>query len=174
MNNDFKFCPMCSGKLVISKESHDEHLRQICSSCGFIFYQNPFPAVLAVIEKEDQVLLVKRKNNPGKGYWTLPGGFVEIGQNFESALRSEISEEIGVKIKSFSYFGSYKSEYQNEFLCEDVVCVAFKIEVDSMEFKAGSDVADVKFFPKNNLPKIAPLKDAQLIIKRLIDEGIPK
>ena len=108
----FKFCPLCGGKLRRKKPLGDEKTREVCQKCGFIFYQNPTPAVLAVIEKKGKILLTKRAINPYKGYWDLPGGFVEIGQNLEEALAKEIKEELGVEIKSFSFLASFPSQYK--------------------------------------------------------------
>ncbi len=163
---------MCAGSLTVQREARDEHDRLTCLKCGFVFYQNPMPTVLAIIEKDDQLLLVKRKNKPFKNSWTLPGGFVEVGQNLEMALRQEIQEELGVKIDDFSYFGSYVSQYHTKFIMEDIVCTVFKTTINNYEFKIGSDVADAKFFPKSGLPEIAPFKDVQAIIKKLIKEKL--
>ena len=87
MSNKFKFCPLCSARLVKKKHPQDEHKRLTCQKCGFIFYQNPTPTVLAIIQKGNKILLTKRAISPYKGWWDIPGGFVETGQNLEQAVR---------------------------------------------------------------------------------------
>lgn len=59
----------------------------------------PIPAVAAVIRKKDRLLLVKRKNEPSRGQWSLPGGRIEVGERIEEALKREIKEELKVKIE---------------------------------------------------------------------------
>lgn len=171
MNKNYNYCPFCKGNLETKKTQPDGTLRQICQECGYVFYQNPSPTVSAIIEKDDQLLLIKRKFEPNKGCWDLPGGFVEIGQNLEDALASEVKEEIGIGIKSSRYFCSTVSFYNTEYMIENIVGIAFKVEVDSYDFVPGSDAQEVKFFNKNNLPKIAAFDDVQLTIQKLIQEN---
>ena len=141
MVNQFKYCLLCGGNLIRKNHDHDEHTRLTCKNCGFILFQNPTPTVLAIIEKEvsevpkvseaskarGEILLVKRAIEPYKGYWDLPGGFVEIGQNLETALKQEIKEEIGVEVNSLIYFGSFISNYQANKICEPICCTIFKV-----------------------------------------------
>lgn len=170
MNKKYTYCSLCRGSLEKKKTEPDNILRLVCSSCGYTRFQNPTPTILAIIEKNNQLLLVKRKHDPHQGYWDLPGGFLEVGQNLEAALKAEIKEEIGVGVKSSTYFKSSVSSYQTKYLVENVVGVAFKVEVDSYDFVPGSDVLEVKFFDKNNLPPVAPFKDVQESIDKLIKE----
>jgi len=170
INQAYKFCPLCTGKFITRDVLGDEYTRLVCPDCSYIYYSNPHPTVIAIIEKKDQLLLVKRKNDPHAGFWDLPGGFVESGQNLETALAAELEEEIGVGIKSSQYFASFVSKYPTQHMKRSIVGIAFKVEVASENFQAKSDVTAVKYFPKNDLPKIAPLQDVQLAIKKLLKE----
>ena len=72
----FRFCPKCGGKLA-TKKQHGRALL-ICTECNFVFYQNSAPTASAIItNKAGDVLLVKRAIQPKKGYWDLPGGFLD-------------------------------------------------------------------------------------------------
>lgn len=168
MSSKFKFCPLCQGRLRRKRQPQDEYSRLVCQSCGFIFYQNPIPTVLAVIEKGNKVLLCKRAKRPYKGYWDLPGGFVEIGQNLEVALKEEIKEELGVEVKSFSFFCSFPSTYRIKKMTEDLVGIVFKVKLKSLDFKPGSDVSQVGWFDKKSLPKLPPHPDVQKTFKKLL------
>jgi NADH pyrophosphatase NudC (nudix superfamily) len=170
INKAYKFCPLCKGQFSAKDISGDEHTRLVCPDCDYVYYSNPHPTVIAIIEKDDQLLLVKRKNDPHAGFWDLPGGFVESGQTLETALAAELEEEIGAKIKSSQYFASFVSEYPTQYMKRSIVGVVFKVEVISQNFEAKSDTTAVKYFPKNNLPEIAPLQDIQLAIKKLLKE----
>ncbi len=71
----------------------DDKPRRVCQTCDFIDYQNPKIVAGAVVTKGDQILLCKRAIEPRKGYWTLPAGFMELGENVEDAARREAQEE---------------------------------------------------------------------------------
>jgi len=60
--------------------------------------ERPIVGVGAVIVDEGRVVLIKRKYEPLKGHWSLPGGMVEIGETLESALSREMLEETGLRV----------------------------------------------------------------------------
>lgn len=166
----FSFCPLCGYKLITKFMPLDGEKRLVCSNCGFVFYQNPPPTVLAFVEKGNKVLLVKRAINPYKGYWDLPGGFVEIGQTIESALKQEIKEELGVEINTMSFISSFAAYYKIKHLKEEVINLIFKVTLTRENFKIGSDVTDAKWFLKTNLPKLVPQKAVKIAFEKLIQK----
>jgi 8-oxo-dGTP diphosphatase len=70
-------------------------------------YKNPTPTVDAIIQKNSQILLVKRKKEPFKGYLVLPGGFVNEGERVEDAVKREIKEETSLNIELIDILGVY-------------------------------------------------------------------
>jgi 8-oxo-dGTP diphosphatase len=70
-------------------------------------YKNPTPTVDAIIQKNSQILLVKRKKDPFKGYLVLPGGFVNEGERVEDAAKREIKEETSLDIELMDILGVY-------------------------------------------------------------------
>lgn len=70
-------------------------------------YKNPTPTVDAIIQKDSQILLVKRKKDPFKGYLVLPGGFVNEGERVEDAAKREIKEETSLDIELIDILGVY-------------------------------------------------------------------
>jgi 8-oxo-dGTP diphosphatase len=70
-------------------------------------HRNPTPTVDAIIQKDSQILLVKRKNEPYKGYFALPGGFVNEGERVEDAAKREAKEETSLDIKLVNILGVY-------------------------------------------------------------------
>ncbi|MEO1321885.1 MAG: NUDIX hydrolase [Pseudomonadota bacterium] len=71
----------------------DDKERRVCQRCDFIDYQNPKIVAGSVVTKGEQILLCKRDIEPRKGFWTLPAGFMELGETVEDAARREAQEE---------------------------------------------------------------------------------
>lgn len=165
------FCPKCGSKLQLKKLTCEDKKRLICTNpkCSFIFYQNPTPTTFAIIEKNNQVLLIKRKINPFKGDWDLPGGFVEENETLEQALGREVKEETNLEIISYNYYGSALTAYTNKSdnhlgqnLGSCFICLT------QGELKPGDDAIELKFFPWKKLPdNLADFTDVKdMLFKR--------
>lgn len=104
----FAFCPHCGSPLF--KEDGPRSKR--CENCGFTFYLNPAAATAALItDKEGRLLLTRRAFEPMKGTLDLPGGFAELDETIEDALRREVKEELGVEIEHLTFIGSRPNRY---------------------------------------------------------------
>jgi ADP-ribose pyrophosphatase YjhB (NUDIX family)/ribosomal protein S27AE len=90
----YKYCPQCGMTLVTAEISGRERL--LCENCGFIYWGECSIGVGGVLLREGRCLLVQRAHNPGKGRWTIPGGFVETDETLETAVRRELREETGL------------------------------------------------------------------------------
>jgi ADP-ribose pyrophosphatase YjhB (NUDIX family) len=108
-----KFCMRCGHRVELREES--ERLRPVCPHCGWVHYFAPQVAAVALLTHgADEVLLVQRGEDPGKGLWGLPGGFVELGETAEGALVREVLEEtgyasrVGPILGVWSYFNHIK------------------------------------------------------------------
>jgi len=95
-----RFCPACGGELIIA-EPHP-----VCARCGLVFYRNPLPAVILVLEKDEKVLLARRAAAPARGQLGLPGGFVDLGENPIIAAARELKEETTLTGASFELIGA--------------------------------------------------------------------
>lgn len=130
-----------------------DHLpRQVCQECGFIFYQNSKPTASAIItNSQGQLLLVKRNMNPRKGYWDLPGGFLEEGEDPIKGLKREMKEELNVNVKVGSlvgiYIDDYSCSYQSKTLNIAYVAKPLKGKMTPMD-----DVSEIKWFSKTKIP----------------------
>jgi ADP-ribose pyrophosphatase YjhB (NUDIX family) len=96
-NHHYRYCPHCATPL----DSVLEGLRPrpTCPSCGFVQYLNPPLAATILLTRGDRVLMARRTIEPRCGYWTLPGGYVELGESAEEAAVREAKEEVGVDVR---------------------------------------------------------------------------
>lgn len=114
----------------------------------------------AIIPYKDKLLLIKRKNDPFKDHYALPGGIVEYGEKIEDALLREVEEEVGVKGKIYKLSGVYSEPARDPR--GHFVSVCF-IVLPEGEPRAGSDAKAVELFGLDALPKLA--FDHEKIIK---------
>jgi 8-oxo-dGTP diphosphatase len=105
-----------------------------------------------VIIKRKQILLVKRRFEPYKGFWAIPGGFVEDGETVEDAARREVLEETGVKVKLVKLFGVYSDPKRDP---RGNISVAFIAKPLSKETGGDVEVEEVRWFKLDELPPLA-------------------
>jgi ADP-ribose pyrophosphatase YjhB (NUDIX family) len=139
-----KFCERC-GHALERRVVEDNHTRPVCPACGFIVYLSPPIAAGVIAERADgKIALVLRGENPGKGLWGLPAGFMEIDETVEQAARRECLEETGLEITLGDLFGVWSYHHKEKQTAG--VLVLYTARVDGGEPRAGSDSVDVKFF----------------------------
>ena len=101
-------------------------------------------AVDVIIRTPDGVVLIKRKNEPYKGMWAIPGGFVRYGEKVEDAAAREVKEETSLKVKLGKLVGVYSDPKRDPR--GHVVSVCFLAERAGGRLKASSDAQDTKIF----------------------------
>ncbi len=141
----YHYCPNCQKKYSESKHKLGEIS---CNQCGFTVYNNPAPAVGVIIVQQEKILLAKRKLNPFKGHWDTPGGFVDVGESPEEACIRELEEETHLKIKVKDYISAYPDQYQDN----PTLVIGYEAEIIEGTMKAEDDVAELKWFPLDDLP----------------------
>lgn len=96
-SSGYRYCPWCGHGLVILPINGTRKLA--CPRCPFVNWNNPVPvAVVIVPTLSGEVVLVRRKRDPGAGFWALPGGFVEPYESPDDAAAREVWEETGVHV----------------------------------------------------------------------------
>lgn len=111
-------------------------------------YRNPLPTVDIIIEVNEGIVLIKRKNPPFG--WALPGGFVDYGESLEEAARREAKEETGLEVALLSQLGAYSDPARDPR--QHTLSVVF-IAGATGKPKASDDAAEVKVFAVPDLPK---------------------
>jgi ADP-ribose pyrophosphatase YjhB (NUDIX family) len=101
-----KYCSKCGGSVGRKIPEKDTHERWVCDACGFVHYQNPLIVVGCVAERNGKVLLCKRSIEPRYGYWTVPAGFMELGETLAGGAARETLEEACATVELGRLFAS--------------------------------------------------------------------
>ena len=102
---------------------------------------------------EIKVLLINRKNEPFKGQWAVPGGFVDINEELEDAVARELAEETGlrgVQLEQMHTFGTVGRDPRGRQISIAFMGIATK---GQDKIKAGDDAAKTQWFDIEKLPK---------------------
>lgn len=146
-----KFCPKCGNKFI-KRLVHDRQ-RLICPKCGYIFYDNPIPAVGAIIIKDGKILCTRRAFYPFVGEWDLPGGFLEGDEEPIGGLKREIKEETGLEIEPIRIIGAYQDKYHHESgETSSVTSIFYLTKIKGGKIQVADDISKIKFFPLDKLP----------------------
>jgi ADP-ribose pyrophosphatase YjhB (NUDIX family) len=157
--SEYKYCPVC--QQILTLENSDNKSRLECTRCGFVHYQNPLPVVSILIEDEGRVLLGKRLENPGKGKWALPSGYIEYGDDFLTTGIQEAKEETGLEVEIKSIINVMSSFYSPKF---HFLAIYLKANIIQGELEAGDDLEEVKWFsPGEKLTDMAFEEDQEML-----------
>lgn len=129
----------------------DDRERDVCAHCGFVDYRNPKIVVGSVLSFEGMILLCRRAIDPRRGYWTLPAGYLEIGETAEDGALREAYEEARVR----PVLGQVLAVYSVPRISQ--VQIIFRGTLDSPDFAPGPESLDVQLFawPQIPWPEIA-------------------
>jgi ADP-ribose pyrophosphatase YjhB (NUDIX family) len=141
-----KFCTLCGQNLSLRIPEADDRERHVCNACGHVHYQNPRIIVCALPCYEDKVLLCRRAIEPRHGLWTLPGGFMELGESTLDAARRETLEEAGARIDVLELYALY------HILHIDQVHMFYRARLRDLEFAAGVESLEVRLFREDEIP----------------------
>ena len=147
---DFKFCPRC-GSAVLHEERFAK-LRPVCPQCGWIHFVDPKVAAAVLIVQDGRVLLVRRVNEPFRGLWTLPAGFVDGGEDPAQEAERECLEETGLSVRVtrlFDIVAGREHPRGADFI------IVYQAEIIGGDMAPGDDADAVEWFDKNNLPPLA-------------------
>jgi 8-oxo-dGTP diphosphatase len=151
MRSEFiKFCPRCGTPVL--QQYHFGQMRPVCPACGWIFFADPKVAAAVLVEREGRILLVQRANEPFRGLWTTPAGFVNAGEDPAVAAVRECLEETGleVEIKGIIDIVSGREHPRgSDFI------IFYRGEAGLGEAEANDDAAAVGWFERDHLPELA-------------------
>ena len=141
-----RHCKACGAATEYRIPADDNRERATCTGCGAVHYENPLNVVGTVPAWQDQVLLCRRNIEPRHGYWTLPAGFMELGETAaEGALRETI-EEAGAHVEMGPLFTFLNVVRVGQ------VHLYFRARLLDTEFAPGPETIEVQLFREDEIP----------------------
>ncbi|MBS0358773.1 MAG: NAD(+) diphosphatase [Proteobacteria bacterium] len=159
-DKNHQFCSRCGSTTVHRSKSFERE----CTSCELKFFPRISPSIIVLIKKNDH-LLMARGPHFSPGIYGLIAGFVEVGESIEEAVHREVREEVGLKIKNLSYFGSQAWPFP------DSLMIAFTADYESGEIVIDkNEIENANWYKYDNLPGRPSMSVS--IASKLIDNFI--
>lgn len=142
---DRRFCGRCGQKMETSRTER----AMICPECGMIEYPKISPAIITAITHGEKLLMTKYAGGAYRN-WALVAGFVEVGETFKGAVRREVMEEVGLKVKNITY---YKSQ---PWAFSDSAMIGFFAQLDGDEeiTLQKDELSTARWFDRKDIPEI--------------------
>ena len=150
-----KYCAGCASRLELREENGAT--RPVCPACGRVVYYDPKVAAVTILVRQQEVLLVRRANQPGYGLWSVPGGYVDRGEVVEEAAKREVLEETGLIVDVDGLVGLFSEEGR------PVIVAAFNGIERGGQLVSGPETLEVGFFALDSLPPMAFPGDAGIL-----------
>jgi ADP-ribose pyrophosphatase YjhB (NUDIX family) len=141
------YCSNCGSKdiLWIIPEGETHH-RFICDNCDTIHYQNPKVVVGCIPRWGNKILLCRRAIEPRKGFWNLPGGYLENGESLIEGAGREAFEETNAKVKIGKLISIFTIPTINQ------VMIHFAAELESDDFSTTEESSELALYAPEELP----------------------
>ncbi len=147
----FRFCPRCG--VARAAENHAQSPLR-CGACELVFYFNPTVAAAAFIrDGNGRFLWIRREKEPAAGKLGVPGGFIDIGEAAEEAMRREVREEVGLELERVEFLASFPNVYFYREVSYPVVDLYFTaLAVKPESAQALDAVTDVEWLLPQQVP----------------------
>ena len=147
LRSPIKHCRNCGTAVVYRlPDDGDTHERAVCPSCDTIHYENPLNVVGTVPSWGDKVLLCKRNIEPRWGKWTLPAGFMELGETTSGGAARETDEEAGAQFEMLGLFTVMNVVSVGQ------VHLYYRARLLSAEFNPGHETLEARLFTEAEIP----------------------
>ena len=123
-----------------------------CPACGWIYFEDPKVAAAVLVEQAGRVLLTRRVNEPHRGEWSLPAGFINAHEDPERAAERECQEETGLLVRVTELLQLIPGQ-EHERGAD--ILILYRAEILGGELLAGDDADEVGFFSREALPPLA-------------------
>jgi ADP-ribose/FAD diphosphatase len=124
----------------------DEKMRAVCSSCGRVHYENPKMVVGCLVEHDNKVLLCRRKIEPAYGLWTLPAGYLEVGESAAEGASRETLEEACADVEILSPYAQLDIPLIGQSY------IIFRARLKTPNFSPGPESLECALFALDDIP----------------------
>lgn len=140
------FCPACGGATEHRIPTGEEKPRAICTSCGIVHYQNPKMVVGCLVIHEDKILLCRRSIEPSYGLWTLPAGYMELGESAVEGAVRETWEEANAEVEVEAPFAQLDIPRIGQSY------ILFRAKLKTTKFSPGVESLECALFSLDEIP----------------------
>jgi len=147
---EWNYCPITGEKLVTADDGQGP--RPYSNGARRFYYSNPVPAACCFLTQGDAILFVQRAVEPRKGLWTVPGGFVEVGETPEQAALRELEEETALIGRGPVLLGVRGKPHRD---AGGVIVIGYRIPEWSGDLVPATDAMDAGFFGPDERPELA-------------------
>ncbi|HKA27450.1 MAG TPA: NUDIX hydrolase, partial [Gaiellaceae bacterium] len=147
----WKICPRCGAELA------GDTARRTCGTCGFVVYAGSKPTASALCVANGRVLLARRAHPPFEGFWDIPGGFLNEGEDPLDGLRRELKEETGLDVEPERFLGIWVDRYGGDSTAKATLNLYWTARVVGGEATAADDVSELRWFDRDELPSPSEL-----------------
>jgi ADP-ribose pyrophosphatase YjhB (NUDIX family) len=140
------YCSKCGSTVTLRIPADDTRERHVCNGCATVHYLNPRNVVGTIPVWGEQVLLCRRAIQPRHGFWTLPAGFMEIGESTTHGAARETLEEAGAHVEIGPLFSLINVPHVEQ------VHLFYLASLPTPEFSAGEESLEVALFYEHEIP----------------------
>lgn len=138
--------PPLQGPVARRVPEGDDRERNVCLDCGFIHYDNPRIVAGAVCTWEDKILLCRRAIAPRIGYWTIPAGYLELGETIAEGAAREVMEEAGADVAVGDFLGLFELPHISQ------IYALFHADMRSSALDPGPESQEAQLFGWDEIP----------------------
>lgn len=142
----FKYCPSCGAAVDYRVPADDNRERATCTACAAVHYENPINVVGTLPVYGEQVLLCRRAIEPRHGFWTLPAGFLELGETAAEGAQRETDEEAGAQIELLPLYCLMNVVKVGQ------IHLYYRARLLSDQFNPGPETLEARLFHEDEIP----------------------
>jgi ADP-ribose pyrophosphatase YjhB (NUDIX family) len=145
-----KYCSECGAAVARQWIHQDGRERYVCLSCDRVHYQNPRVIVSCVVAVGQRILMCRRSQEPARGQWVLPSGFLECGETLEQGAARETFEETGVSLDP----NQLDLASIINITAIDQIVITFRVDLSTLPtLRPGAECLDAAFLSEQEIPE---------------------
>jgi 8-oxo-dGTP diphosphatase len=146
-------------------------IRQVCPACHHVVYHNPVPGAGILVEMDGGIVLIQRGEEPFKGWWALPAGYIEADESVEQAAIRECKEETGLDVELLELYGVGSFP---EGPVQSGIIIFYRARPMGGELIAGDDAQDVAVFAPDSIPENLAFRTHREVVGRWTRDRLPQ